>query len=195
MSQPNDPTAVHPLSGNNPSPDNLSSPPPAAGVLHPVATMPAEDEIRALFMRGKNGAAWFYWIAALSLINTVLILSEGETSFALGLGITLITDTIASVQMKQPGNHAAILVVALIFDAVVLGIVVLCGWLSQKRVLPVFAIGMLLYLLDGLVCLMLGSIICIGIHAYALWSMWSGFIAYRKLNALQRRMQLASGVV
>ena len=52
---------------------------------------------------------------------------------------------------------------------------------------------MVLYLLDGLLCLLLGSILCIAIHAFALWSMWTGFAAYRQLNVLERRMATAPG--
>jgi hypothetical protein len=38
---------------------------------------------------------------------------------------------------------------------------------------------------------MLGSVVSIAIHAYALWSMWSGFTAYRQLNELEHRMLMA----
>jgi hypothetical protein len=182
MSQPS------PLATANPYASPLAAlEPPKPAVLPPL-----DGEIRVLFDRGKKGAAWFYWIAALSLINTVMTLTGGDTSFALGLGLTLIVDSVAA-SLKQPGAHGTALAIALAFDLVVLGIVVFCGWLSQKRILPVFAIGMALYLLDGLLCLLLGSIICIAIHAFALWSMWSGFVAFRQLNALEQRMLITEG--
>ena len=182
MSQPNDP-AANPYAPSQPVIE--SAPPPAAMLL-------LDGEIRTLFDRGQKGAAWFYWIAALSLINTVMILSGSDTSFALGLGVTLIIDTIAASIVKQPGGNTAILAVAIGLDAVVLGMVMLCGWLSQKRVIPIFVIGMGLYVLDGLICLMLGLIVGIAIHAFALWSMWSGLAAYRQLNLLEHRMRLAA---
>jgi hypothetical protein len=85
----------------------------------------------------------------------------------------------------------AVLGIALVFDAVVLGLFVVCGYLSQRRVLPVYALGMAVYLLDGVLSFMLlgaSDFIGIAIHAYALWSMASGFLAYRQLNVLERQM-------
>jgi hypothetical protein len=181
MSQPSEQTVVNPYTASA-----------EAEVLRPAAlAVPLEGEIREQFQRGKNGAAWFYWIAALSLVNSLMILSGSDTSFALGLGLTLITDSIAVGFAKEAG-HQTPLIVAGVFDAVVLGLIVLCGWLSQKRVLAAFALGMVLYLLDGLLCLLLGSMICIGIHGFALWSMWTGFAAFRQLNALERQMGMAA---
>ena len=66
-----------------------------------------------LFHRGKSGAAWFYWIAVLSLINTVVVLSDGGIMFALGLTVTMITDTIAASIALKPGGNMTILVAAL----------------------------------------------------------------------------------
>jgi hypothetical protein len=187
MSQPTEQTVVNPY-----------APAAATEMPQPAAlAVPLDGEIREQFQRGKNGAGWFYWIAALSLINSLMVLSGSDTSFALGLGTTLISDGLAVAFAKEEGASQAILVGAAVFDAVVLGLVVLCGWLSQKRVLPIFALGMGLYLLDGLLCLLLGSMVCIAIHGFALWCMWSGFMAFRQLNALERQLGIAapSGVV
>ena len=184
MSQPPDSIAANPYA----APQPVSELPP-----QPAVMLPMDGEIRALFERGQKGAGWFYWIAVLSLINTVMVLSGSDTSFALGLGLTLISDSIATAVSKQAGGDLTAVLIAVGFDAVVLGMVVACGWLSRKRILPIFALGMALYLLDGLLCLLLGSILCIAIHAFALWSMWTGFAAYRQLNVLERRMATAPG--
>jgi hypothetical protein len=158
-------------------------------VAQPVARdLPSDVVVRSLFEQGKAGAAWFYWIAGLSVINTVMILAKAERTFALGLGLTMITDSVAADVAFKPGGNTNVLAVAVSFDAVILGLFILCGCLSQRRILPIFALGMLLYLLDGLLCLSLGLIVGVGIHAYALWSMGSGFWAYRRLNIVQRQI-------
>lgn len=141
------------------------------------------------FEQGRNGAAWFYWIAGLSLINSVIALVGGGIEFALGLSITRIADVVAVRQAAIDGGPTAIIIAAC-FDAVVLGLVMLCGWLSQKRILFIFAMGMFLYLLDGLLSLLFMDIVSIAIHAFAIWSMWAGFSAYRKLNALERQLSM-----
>ena len=38
--------------------------------------------------RVKSGANWFYWIAALSLVNSIIVMANGQWSFILGLGVT-----------------------------------------------------------------------------------------------------------
>ena len=174
--------------------------PNAANVLSPAVQLPDDASIRQLFERGKNGAAWFYWIAALSLVNTVMVLAEGGLAFALGLNLTIIPDSIAAGIALKPGGNLAVLVAALAFDAFILGMFALCGYLSQRRVLSIYALGMVVYLLDGLLGLFLlgfADLIGIAIHAYALWSMWSGFVAYKQINFLQQQAvdsAIANGV-
>jgi len=187
MSVSNVPAAENPVAEN-----------PYASPAVPQPTSPAlppDAAVRGLFLQGKNGAAWFYWIAGLSLINTVLVLTKSNLTFALGLVITMIPDNIAAdVAFKLDGNKA-VLGGALAFDAAILGLFVLCGYLSQRRILPVFALGMVVYLLDGLLAFLLlgfSDFIGLAIHAYALWSMWGGFLAYRQLNVLERHMMMTS---
>jgi hypothetical protein len=120
-----------------------------------------------------------------------MVLAQAKRTFAVGLGVTMVADAIGAGIAKQDGAPVAVLAVIGAFDIGVLALLVLCGWLSQKRVLPVFALGMFLYLLDGLLCFWMGRVACIVIHAFALWSMWAGFLAYRRLNALERQLLMA----
>ncbi len=173
----------------------------SAAVAEPVPAVhavPHDAVVRELFARGKNGAAWFYWIAGLSIVNTVMVLAEGGRRFALGLVVTMVGDAVAAKALK-PGGEMSLLLVALAFNAFVLGLFIVCGRLSQRRMLSIYALGMVLYLLDAIFSFMLsgfmrtgGGFIGIGIHAYALWSMWSGFVAYRQLNVLERQMMTMS---
>ena len=180
------------------TPKQIPNPYDAPAVPAPASQLPAEEHfvpdqfrqsLAAYFEQGRNGAAWFYWIAGLSLVNSAVALSGGNIGFALGLGVTTIADAVALAEAQgEVGSNA--LVIAGCFDAIVLGMVALCGWLSQKRILFVFALGMVLYFLDGLIFLLWMDVISIGIHAFALWCMWTGFSAYRKLNALERQLSM-----
>jgi hypothetical protein len=40
--------------------------------------------------------------------------------------------------------------VAFVIDLLVAGVVILFGWLANKRITAIYALGMVLYLLDGL---------------------------------------------
>jgi hypothetical protein len=177
MSQPTEPTIPNPY----------APPSEVENVGAPAVALPMEGEIRALFDRGKNGAAWFYWIAGLSLISSLIALSGGNIRFVLGLAVTTIADGVAAGAVEA-GNPWSVKLIALGFDLFVYALVAGCGWLSQKRILPVFALGMGLYLLDGLLFLLFFDIVAVGIHAFALWSMWNGFTAYRQVNILEQRM-------
>jgi len=183
MSLPTDTSAYNPYAPSDPAVAAAPAPVEAPDAL--------TDQIRALFERGRNGAGWFYWVAGLSAINTVVALAGGNGGFALGLGVTMIADFVA---VANAGGEARVpaMIFAIVFNSIVLGLVVLCGWLSQKRILIVFGLGMLLYFLDGLLSLLLGHIMSIAIHAFALFSMWNGFSAYRQLNALERQLADAS---
>jgi hypothetical protein len=182
MSEPTNSAAENPY----------GAPAAAVGPALSANVVPHDAAVRELFTRGKNGAAWFYWIAVLSLINSAMVLSQGGITFALGLTVTMIADLMAARAALKPDGDTAAIAAAIIFDAVILGLFALCGRLSQRRMLWIYALGMLLYLLDGLLCLAIGMKgglrMSLLIHGYALWSMWSGFWAYRQLNVLERQM-------
>jgi hypothetical protein len=186
MSQPTPPLEYNPYAPSTPEATALAAP-----VIDDSSDL-LREQIRALFERGKNGAAWFYWVAGLSAINTAIALAGNDWGFALGLGVTTIANAIA-LQGVPPEHRSTAIGVAVVFNVIVLGCVVLCGWLAQKRFLVPFALGMFLYLLDGLLYLLLGNVMSILLHGFALFCMWNGFSAYRQLNALER--QLASGTI
>lgn len=182
MSLPNEPNADNPYASPAETPATYS----ADALLH-------DGEIRELFERGKSGAAWFYWVAGLSLINTLSALTESNFGFALGLNVTLISDHLA-LSAVNGGADASVKIFALGFDLFVYAVLAACGWFSQKRVLPVFAVGMGLYLLDALLFFLVFEVVSLALHAFALWSMWAGFAAFRRLNALEQRMLMAGAV-
>lgn len=154
---------------------------------------PQQDTIQAqlqgLQQRGLNGANWFYWIAGLSLINSVILLSGNDRHFVVGLGVTLVADVIAKVASEHNPEVATLLkAIAFGFDLVVIFGVVLVGWLARKRYQVVFALGMILYLLDGMIYVLVGDWMSVGFHAFVLFCLWSGFASFRQLSALEREL-------
>lgn len=45
-------------------------------------------ERQQLEQRMKSGANWFYWIAALSLVTSIISLAGGDWGFLVSLGVT-----------------------------------------------------------------------------------------------------------
>ncbi|MFM9963184.1 MAG: hypothetical protein ACKV2Q_18405 [Planctomycetaceae bacterium] len=144
----------------------------------------------ALKQNGDAGANWFFWIAALSLVNTAMAHGGGDSHFIIGLSITAIVDAIAvQIGKEQPQIATLVMGIAIGFSVCVAAVVCLVGWLTRKRILWVFGIGMGLYLLDGLAYLALEDFFSAGFHAFALFSMSRGFGAYRQMAQLEAALQ------
>jgi len=183
-----------------PAPLNTSTDTPMEPeVVEAVAADPLQSlraELAQLNARGTSGAGWFFWIAALSMINSVILLSGGDTHFVVGLGVTLIADVVASgIADQNPEIGTVAKGIAFGFDLFVAGIVCLFGWLSRRPVLPIFVLGMILYLFDGLIYVLAGEWMSVGFHAFVLLGMWNGFNAYRQMRAMKATLeeQLAVG--
>jgi hypothetical protein len=151
------------------------APPPPS----PAPPSPLIDQLK-LANTAKSGAGWFYWIAGLSLINSILMLSESDWGFFIGLGITQVFDGFA-LSLGGSGK-----LVALVLDLLVAGVFVFFGVFANKRHAWAFIVGMVLYALDGLIFLAFGDWLSVGFHVFALFCILAGFSANQKLQALQR---------
>ena len=155
----------------------------------PPPFSPLTSQIAVLMQQGKNGAKWFYWIAGFSIVNTLIMLVSGGLFFVVGLAVTCFADSIAQINAQQAPEFAMVgKVAALGFSAMMSLVFCGFGWLAVNRYQPLFAIGMLLYLLDGLLFLLMGQIMAAAFHAYALYGMWNGFQAYRQLAVLEKKL-------
>jgi hypothetical protein len=141
-------------------------------------------ERQLLAARMKSGANWFYWIAALSLVTSIISLAGGRWAFLVSLGVTQLVDAIANVGADRVG--AGVKVVALVFDLIAAGLFVLLGVFAHKRNTWAFVVGMVLYLLDALVCLFIGFWLGLAFHAFALYSIFGGYKACAALVELDR---------
>ncbi|HYC71713.1 MAG TPA: hypothetical protein VEB66_10930 [Opitutaceae bacterium] len=113
-----------------------ASPPPAPEKLDRAAIARSDPAI-------MSDVSWFWWIAGLSLINTVMAHTGSDWGFAIGLGFTLIVDH-ALQNFK---------VVALAIDLIAIGSFVGLGLLARKGHVWAFIVGAVLYAVDTLVYL------------------------------------------
>jgi hypothetical protein len=144
----------------------------------------------ALQQQGRNGANWFYWVAALSLVNSAIMHAGGGIHFVVGLGFTLILDSIVTaIAVEAPDSALVVKAIGIGLDLFIAALVAGAGWLAHRRFTAVFIIGMVLYALDGLIFLMVGDLMSVGFHALALWGMYSGLSAFRKLTAFENALR------
>ena len=145
-----------------------------------------EEQLR-IQQQFESGANWFFWIAGLSLINTVIILVNGQWSFIIGLGVTQIVDVLAVGFAQEAGSGALVIkAMALFIDLCITGTFVIFGVLSRKKYEWSFILGMILYALDGLLFLLIGDFLSLGFHAFALWGLYGGYEGCRKFKEIEK---------
>jgi GYF domain 2 len=125
----------------------------------------------------KSGASWFYWIAALSLVNSIAALTGTGWRFLLGLGITQIIDAFGT---RLGGSAKA---VVLVLDLAVAGVFVLFGVFASKAHIRAFIVGMTLFGLDGLLMVLLQDWWGVGFHVFALYCLFRGLSACREVRS------------
>jgi len=133
--------------------------------------------------RHKSGAHWFFWIAALSVINSSITLFGGGWSFIVGLGITQFVDAIAAAAAEEAGSEVGFTVhlIGFVISLVIAGVFVIFGVLARNRSTIAHVIGMVLYALDGLLFLLVGDLLSVAFHAFVFFCLLSGLKAGREL--------------
>jgi hypothetical protein len=151
-------------------------------------------EIAILRRRARTGANSFYFVAALSLINSILSAVGYSLTFVFGLSITQMIDGAGvGVGDSSPDLALAGKVGAVIVSVIISGFFALLGFFGGRGQRWAFIVGMILYLLDGI--LMLAALLWLGtgqfqdwigfaIHFYFLWSMGRGLQAANQLQKL-----------
>lgn len=148
---------------------NAPSPMTATGTFSGASDPGLEAEVRA-------GASWYYWVAGLSVINTMFSVFGAGIQFLFGLGITQVADAFG--QELQGGGK----LVALLVSLIAAGVLVLFGVFANKRQTWAFAVGLPLYALDAVILLLFRHWIGVAFHAYVIFRLVRGFMACRALN-------------
>jgi hypothetical protein len=137
-----------------------------------------------LMQKYKSGANWFYWIAGLTLVTSILTFSGADWRFLISLGTTQFFDAVG--QAASTDSAGAPKIIALVLDAFLIAIFILCGVLANKRMLWAYVAGMVLFFLDGIVSLLISDWIGVVAHVVVLIFMVPGILAGRKLDELER---------
>ena len=145
-------------------------------------------EIHAeLAQKYKSGANWFYWIAGLSLITSIITFSGGSWRFLISLGTTQVIDGIAAALSAEVGGSAPQFI-ALVLDVFLTAIFVLFGVFANKKLLWAYILGMAAFVVDGLVSLVIQDFVSVIAHVVVLIFMVPGFLAGRKMVELEQAM-------
>lgn len=170
--------------------------PPAESNNHPV---PAglEDERR-------KGINWFYWISALSIINSIIIHYGSNRSFVVGLGITRLIDYRVDLSFRSmPFLYRLFNPILFsyrllernlmradispdttrLFVSILLGAVfILFGVLGNKNMVWAVVTGMVVYAIDTLILLGIADYLGVVFHIFVLVMLYGGLRAVMTLN-------------
>ncbi len=141
----------------------------------------ASDNTTELRQKLSSGANWFYWIAGLSVVNSLANYFEANWNFAVGLGITQVFDGLGYYSRSE-GSAPMISTALLVVSIVIAGLFFLLGVFANRGVLTAFVFGIVIYFLDALLMLYATDILGIIIHVIALIFIIRGFLAARQLK-------------
>ena len=157
---------------------------PTNPVYAPDMASPPEmansGELMELDKKIRNHGSWYFWIAGLTLVNTITSLSGSGGAFLLGLSITQVFDGFGTAA----GGGGKM--VALFLDAMAIGMFTLFGVFALKRHNWAFIVGIILYGLDTLLTLFFQSWLSLAFHAWALFSLIAGMRSCFLANKLTR---------
>ncbi|MBC8096773.1 MAG: DUF4339 domain-containing protein [Akkermansiaceae bacterium] len=151
--------------------------PTAPAAAFPAGTTMVESADPVATAQMKSGASWFYWIAGLSLVNSIAAFSGSDWRFIVGLGITQIFDALAG-EFGGAGR-----VIVLLLDLLAAGTFILLGVFAHKRKTWAFIVGMILFGLDTVFFLIIQEWIGVAFHVFVLYCLFRGFKGCRELNA------------
>jgi len=158
-------------------------PAPVAGATDVMgAAVSGRDLVRfQLLQRRGTGGAWFYWIGGASILNSVLNAAGTQWGLAVGLGVTYLVDGLA----EAFSNTVRTPIYAFIIDIAIAGGFLLIGRAARRGNLGWYAIGIALYLLDGVLFVLVRDILGIAVHAVAIYGLVSGWRAARTLRRVE----------
>ena len=132
------------------------------------------------------GGDWFFWIAGISALSTILALAGQHFYFALGLGTTQFIDGLAA-NGTGPNSPAFGKGAAIAASLAAAAFYALYGVFARKGALWAFIVGAVFYILDGLLLVVFKEWISVAFHAYALFRIFQGFQAAQQLAVLRKQ--------
>lgn len=147
-----------------------------------VAALKKKLGLESRFRNGING---FYWIAGLSILNTVSYLSGSKFGFVIGLGATQFVDAFMGALSGQFAQAATLIRgVGVVIDLIIAGVFVLFGYLGRKQKRGMIIAGMILYAADAVLLAAFKDFLGTAFHAWVLMAIAGGLKALGQLQAL-----------
>jgi hypothetical protein len=136
----------------------------------------------------RQCAGWFYWIAALSLINWVALALGQDFAMIIGLGITQVASGIAFFHDAGLADlHGVLVAGSLAVTLLAAAIFGLLGYFGRLGRLWAHGTGIVLYGLDTLIFTWAQDWLSVGFHLFVLAMLGGGISTMRALNEARAR--------
>jgi hypothetical protein len=149
-------------------------------------------ELQHLKAQLRNCTSWFYWIAGLSILNSVISITGASFTFVIGLGATQIIDALANLLATDLGGGNATVIVkgaGLFVNLIIAGIIALFGYFAVKGKRWALITGMILYLADAVLLLVFKDWLGVLFHGWALFSLYKGLSILTRISKLEPAIQ------
>jgi hypothetical protein len=135
----------------------------------------------------RSGANVFFLIAAMSLLNSIILLAGASWYFLIGLGMTQVVDGLSMGIADNVSSGAATMVRGIGFVLVVgiSAVFVLFGVYGRRMQKWPFIAGMVMYGLDGLLLLAVRDYLGFVFHLFFLFLIYNGLRAHRRLSQVE----------
>lgn len=129
----------------------------------------------------NRGANWFYWLAALSVINSLVVYFVGIRNTPVAFGLTQWLDGTTGA-LTAEGWNPPLGLTWLLIDILIAAVFAAFGYLARHRHDVFFVIGIFLYAMDALLSLGLKEFYGFGFHVIGLFFLLKGLFASRHLR-------------
>ncbi len=162
----------------------------------PVRTITIGDKTLTIVeaeASARSSANWFWWIAALSLANSISTMLELKYGMILGLGITQVIDALLLVTPDGSAQTISVtgrvIHLAMVLGAI--GVFFLIGVRARAGSVGAFRFGMIAYALDGVIFLLIADWVGVGFHVFVLFMLWGGYGLAKALNGARSEPAVA----
>ena len=123
-----------------------------------------------------HGANWFFWLAILSVINSLIVYQYQIPNMPIALAITQWLDgTSAGLNPTMSSS-------SLIINLLLAGVLAAFGLLARRGSDMAFVVGIFLYIVDAMLMIGLRDVFGFGVHLIGLFFLVKGLLASRHVR-------------
>lgn len=123
-----------------------------------------------------HGANWFYWLAILSAINSLIVYQYQIPNLPIALAITQWLDG------THTGINPTMTTSALVVNLFIAGVFALFGYFARRGSDFAFVLGIFLYIVDAMLAIGLRDIFGFSVHLIGLFFLVKGLLASRHVR-------------